>query len=447
MHGNEELRRIETTRIGDLILKILVIGAGGREDAIVWKLHEESAVEKIFVAPGNDGMERFLKVERVQENDNLALAQFAKDKDVDLTFVGPEAPLTNGIANIFQEKNLKIFGPCKNAAQLEGSKIFSKKFMQRYNIPTADFKVFNDFKSAQEGLAKWKVEDEGIVIKADGLAGGKGVVVTKDRTEANTTLHNFMVNEEVSIKSEQILFEKILPGHEVSAFAFCKGDQYFFLGCACDHKRVFDNDQGPNTGGMGCFRDPEWPGPQLVKKIEQCILRPTLEGCIKEGHEFCGVLFMGLMVDEREDPYVVEYNVRLGDPETQTLLPLLDGNLGASLDALIENRWEDIDLKCRDKYSVHVVATSGGYPSINKNPLSLGHAIKFSSEFKDAEIFYAGVKRENEGLVNNGGRVLGVTTIGEFREEARDKAYENIEKVNFKDMHYRTDIGLKGRGF
>lgn len=427
-------------------MKILIVGSGGREDAFAWKFQQEANVEKIYVAPGNPGMKRLDKVEILPLKSNQELFDFAKNQRIDLTFVGPEAPLTEGIADLFQSAGLPIFGPNRLAAQLEGSKIFSKNFMKKYKVPTAAFEVYENFETAMKGLNEWNVETKGIVIKADGLAGGKGVVVTKDRSEAEKTLNDFMINNNVSVKTERILFEEILPGDEVSAFAFCNGQEFFFLGCACDHKRVFDNDKGPNTGGMGCYRDPAWPDKNLIEKIKERVLLPTLNGCKMEGHPFTGVLFMGLMVDEHQDPYVVEYNVRFGDPECQTLLPLLKGNLSKSLLNLLRKDLGGVDLTLSQDFSCHVVATSGGYPTVDQTPMSLGHTISVDGDMEEGILFYAGVKEEGNHLLNSGGRVLGVTSTGNSRDEAREKAYKNLKKIQFKDMHFRKDIGQRERG-
>lgn len=424
-------------------MNILLIGSGGREDAFVWKLSKEEEIKKIYVSPGHDGMTRFSKVTLLPDQSPEDLKDFAKDNAIDLTIVGPEAPLTQGIVDIFQEDGLRIFGPSKRAAQLEGSKIFSKNFMKKNGIPTASFETYDNYQLAVEGLANWPIESEGIVIKADGLAGGKGVVVTKNRSEAEHTLHDFMINPEISVKSDTILFEKVLPGDEVSVFALCKGLDSFYLGSACDHKRVGDNDTGPNTGGMGCFRDPSWPDKSLLKKIEERILRPTLKGCMADGMAYSGFLFMGLMIDELNDPYVVEYNVRLGDPETQTLLPLLEGPLGLFIKEFIDNGTTS-GLSLKDEASVHIVATSGGYPSLDNNPLDLGHKINF----KEEGVFLAGVKKnpDEDGYVNSGGRVLGTTATAKTVDQARERAYELMKEISFKGMHYRSDIALKKRG-
>lgn len=426
-------------------MKVLILGSGGREDAFAWKLSNESQIEKIYVSPGHDGMSRFEKVETIGSFSHEELRDFAKEKKIDLTIVGPETPLTMGIVDLFIDSGLRIFGPSKKAAQLEGSKIFSKNFMKKYEIPTASFETYDNYKDAVAGLSNWPIEEKGIVIKADGLAGGKGVVVTHDRSEAEHTINDFMINPEISVKSDTILFENILPGDEVSVFALCKGLDSFYLGSACDHKRLGDNDTGPNTGGMGCFRDPSWPDLNLLNKIEERILKPTLQGCMAEGMSYNGFLFMGLMIDEKSDPYVVEYNVRLGDPETQTLLPLLDGSLGQFIYDFIDSGSAD-GLSLKDEASVHIVATSGGYPSLDDSPLDLGHSIDLGN-VQDG-IFLAGIKNDENGngYLNSGGRVLGVTVSSSTVDEAREKAYRLMENIKFKGMHYRSDIARRKRG-
>jgi phosphoribosylamine--glycine ligase len=293
---------------------------------------------------------------------------------------------------------------------------------------------------------------KGIVIKADGLAGGKGVVVTYSAEEARETVFDFMQNPEVSIHSEQLLLEEVLPGEEVSCFALCSHENFFFLGSACDHKRVGDGDTGPNTGGMGCFRDRQWPDQALQEKVKERVLKSTLAAMVREGTPFVGFLFMGLMVDDQGEPWVIEYNVRMGDPETQTLLPLLKGDFGSALMTMLNAKGEgltseSINLSLADQDSVHVVLTSGGYPSIGKHSMSLGHEIVINdTEDNEGEVFFAGVKRSGETLVNSGGRVLGVTCTGGSLEECRKNTYNIVEKIKLEDSHYRKDIAAKKRG-
>ncbi len=433
-------------------MKILIIGSGGREDAFAWKFQGESDVSEIFVVPGNDAMTRFSKVklwDTVKDPKDLAIK--AKESGVSLVVCGPEAPLTEGISKFFDDVEIPFFGPNQMGAQLEGSKIFSKEFMHEFKIPTAGFQVHNSYEDALKALELWPMTT-GIVIKADGLAGGKGVVVTYDFDEAKSTLFDFMKDPAVSVKTDRILFEHVLPGEEVSAFAFCNGDEFFFLGMACDHKRVGDGDTGPNTGGMGCYRDLLWPSLSTQEKIINRVLKPTLEGMKRRGNPYKGILFMGLMIDALQDPYVIEYNVRFGDPEAQTLLPLIEGNLSQGLWNLCVHGTFSTPLKLRELASVHVVMTSGGYPSIGKNQMSLKHQIEVPSELLESHedrkiLFMAGVEKNSSGdFINTGGRVLGVTAISENFEDARRESYEATYKISFKDCHYRRDIASARRG-
>jgi len=432
-------------------VRVLIIGSGGREDAFAWKFNGEENVSQIYVSPGNAAIERLVKASCVETLDHSNIVGFCRDNLVDLVVIGPEAPLTEGIVDLLSEHSIHAFGPSKAAAKLEGSKIFSKIFMKENSIPTASFEVYDSFSAASEGLNNWPVEKKGIVIKVDGLAGGKGVVVTKDRQEAEQALFDFMKDPQVSVKTERILFEDILQGEEVSAFALCfqndKGDpDYIFLGSACDHKRVFDNDQGPNTGGMGCYRDPLWPTIKSLDLIEEKVLKPTLKGMKEQGNTFTGFLFMGLMMDGSGCPHVIEYNVRMGDPETQALLPLIEGELSQTLLECVQGRKPD-ELVLSDQASVHVVLTSGGYPSLGKIPMDLGHVIK-EQGVVNGLTFYAGVQNDplNGGLLNSGGRVLGVTSIGSSIDEARELAYAGVSQFSYKGMHYRKDIGKNKRG-
>jgi len=433
-------------------MNILILGSGGREDVFAWKFQQEPTVENIFVVPGHQAMERFSKVTLWDNSlkNTVSLADKAKQYRIDLVICGPEAPLTEGIAASFDRVGIPFFGPSQEAARLEGSKIFSKEFMREFEIPTAGFQVHNSYEDALAALELWPITT-GLVIKADGLAGGKGVVVTFDLEQARQTLHDFMKDPDVSVKTDRILFEHVLPGEEVSAFAFCNGEEFFFLGMACDHKRVNDNDLGPNTGGMGCYRDLNWPSDATRDKIIQRVLKPTLKGMQQRATPFKGILFMGLMIDALEDPYVIEYNVRFGDPEAQTLLPLIEGELSIALKELCEQGRILSPLQLQDKAAVHVVMTSGGYPSIGKHPMSLNHPITLPNNIlegsRETILFMAGVKKdEHQQFYNSGGRVLGVTSINPEFEMARHKAYEAIGAINFKDAHFRKDIGAKRRG-
>lgn len=432
-------------------MRVLILGSGGREDAFAWKFSEEENVTQIYVSPGNPAMQRLAKTNCIENLDHSNIVTFCKESLIDLVVIGPEGPLTDGMVDLLNAHNINAFGPTKEAARLEGSKIFSKTFMKENSIPTANFEVYESYDSASDALKNWPIEDKGIVIKVDGLAGGKGVVVTKDRQEAEQALFDFMKDPHVSVKTERILFEDILEGEEVSAFALCfvnfNGEpDYLFLGSACDHKRVFDHDLGPNTGGMGCYRDPSWPTKNSLNLIENEVLKPTLRGMKQNGNPFTGFLFMGLMLDGKGKPHVIEYNVRMGDPETQTLLPLINGELSQTLLECVLGEKPD-ELNLSDKAAVHVVITSGGYPSLGKNPMDLGHVITEPDKVGGVT-FYAGVQRDPQerGLLNSGGRVLGVTSTGRSIDEARDLAYASITQFSFKGMHYRKDIGSNKRG-
>ncbi len=426
-------------------MNILIIGSGGREDALAWKLCQEQNIKKVYICPGNAGMQRLEKAETIPMGGINELINFSLDNHVHLCICGPEAPLTEGLADHFSKAGIAFFGPSAQAARLEGSKIFSKEFMARHNIPTAKFKVAESYEEAIQIIEKWDFE-KGIVLKADGLAGGKGVVVTHSQEEAKDTIFDFMKNPDVSIKTSRLLLEDILIGEEVSCFGLCAEENFIFLGSACDHKRVGDGDTGANTGGMGCFRDRKWPDQTLQDKVIEQVLKPTLAGLKSEGTPFTGFLFMGLMIDEGGNPWVIEYNVRMGDPETQTLIPLLVGDLGSALFNMV-NGGPSIDLALEDKDSVHVVLTSGGYPSIGKHEMSLGHEIHFVNTDDDkSEVFFAGVRAQGEKLINSGGRVLGVTCVGSSVEDCRKQAYTKMEGIELKDSHYRRDIGERKRG-
>lgn len=427
-------------------MKVLVIGSGGRESAIVWKLSLEENVTKVIVCPGNPGMLEFgPKIELVDAKTNSDYLKLAKDRSVDLTFVGPEGPLVEGIVDIFEEAGHKILGPSKYCAKLEGSKIFSKHFMKSCNIPTARFKVATSYTDACDIIDEWPFSNKGFVIKADGLAGGKGVVVTDDPEIAKKSLYDFMVDQNISVKTTEVLLEEVLEGREASFFALCDGHSYQYLGMACDHKRLLDNDKGPNTGGMGCYHSKSFPDKDIAQKVENNILKKTLDGMRSNSTPYKGILFIGVMIDENNDPYVVEYNVRFGDPETQTLLPLFDGSLSNSLFDAACGKLDQTEfpISMSDKESVHIVMSSRGYPSIGREKMDLGHKITHSALNDSSYLFYAGVKKVGNHLTNSGGRVLGVTTVSENVHEAREVAYSEIDKINFEGAFYRKDIGSK----
>ncbi|MBK26238.1 MAG: phosphoribosylamine--glycine ligase [Halobacteriovorax sp.] len=427
-------------------MKVLILGSGGREHALAWKLSRSSKVDSIIVCPGNPGMEITPKV----STDNLSWKE--KDNFIkrieqlnpDYVVIGPEDPLANGVADWLREKKIPVVGPSAAAAKLESSKIFAKNFMQKYDIPTASFKTVGSVEEGYTYLESLPME-KGIVVKADALAGGKGVVVTDKLDLAKSAVYDFLDNKDCSISTKEILFEEMLRGKELSAFALCDGTNYVTLGYACDYKRVFDNDLGPNTGGMGGYQPQGWPSESVKRKIDE-VFRKTLLGMEKEGNTFNGFLFVGLMI-ENEEINVIEYNVRMGDPETQILMPTLNIDLHDYLKKVANHSLnESIDISSKQKSCVHIVLTSGGYPSIDKTPLNTNNPISYPVEYNDPtdgsiHLFFAGVNRNNKNeLVNSGGRVMGVSAVGSTTEEAKELAYSQIKNFNFKGMHYRQDI-------
>jgi phosphoribosylamine--glycine ligase len=425
-------------------MNVLIIGSGGRESALAWRLLKDDSISRILVSPGNAGMSRMdSRIECLEGQSIDDYLKIAQNNNVDYTFVGPEGPLVAGICNLFDEHDLAIIGPSRDAAELEGSKIFSKIFMEEFEVPTARFKIAKSFEEALAIISDWPFSKNGFVIKADGLAGGKGVVVALSYAEAKDALHSFMVDPSVKIKSPTILLEEVLLGREASFFALCNGDSYQVLGTACDHKRLNDGDEGPNTGGMGCFHDPLWPTEQTCKLIETNILKKTLSGMKKRGTPYKGILFIGVMIDSENIPYVVEYNVRFGDPETQTLMPLIKGDFSQLLHLCANNKL-DSNPNCvslEKKVSVHIVMTARGYPSVGKHEVDSGRVITVDKASCD-HLFYAGVKSEGSDLLTSGGRVLGVTALADTMINARQKAYHGIEHIKFVGSHYRRDIGL-----
>ncbi|TNE99603.1 MAG: phosphoribosylamine--glycine ligase [Deltaproteobacteria bacterium] len=429
-------------------MNIVVIGSGGREHALAKRLISEPGVDKVSVVPGNAGMlDDNLTLVTCNIKDKTDLLNKMEQIKPDLVVFGPEQPLVDGMGEFLEEKGFIVLGASAAAAQLEGSKIFSKEFMFRNDIPTAAFETFNSYELALEGLNSWDVETSGIVIKADELAAGKGVVVTWDMKEAQKTLYDFFMNPDCPVNTKRVLFEKVLKGVELSAFALMDGNTFITLGYACDYKRLQDADKGPNTGGMGCFTPKSWPTDNTKSQIDERVFRPVVEGMKKEGHPFKGILFAGLMIDN-ENVNVIEFNIRFGDPEAQTLLPLLEGDLSKAFDLAARGELSGFEnkLTLSNEASVHIVAASGGYPAMDGKPMNLDNPISIE-QLEDATIFFAGVKEKDGKLVNSGGRVLGVTCTGETIEKAREAAYRQMEKINFDGMIYRSDIasGSDGR--
>lgn len=414
-------------------MKILIIGGGGREHAIAWKLSNEINVKKIYCAPGNAGISQIAECLNINDSDIEKLLQFAKQEQIDLTIVGPEVPLVKGIVDEFEKHGLKIFGPNKECSKLEGSKAYSKEFMIRHNIPTAKHKEYTNIDIAISEIDSFGYP---LVIKADGLAAGKGVVITQDREEAISTLKEMMSDKKFGSAGDKIVIEEFLVGVETSILAFVDNDTITPMVSAKDHKKVYNNEQGPNTGGMGTFSPSEVYTNELAKEIEETVLAKTLEGFKKDNLNYKGILFVGLMITE-DGPKVLEYNVRFGDPETQSVLLRLETDLYKIIESILENRLKDIEIKYKKEEAVCVMLTSGGYPEdYEKGKVISG----LENLDKDIVVFHSATKALENNLVTNGGRVLGISAKGDNVEDAAKKVYENIKKINFEGMHYRTDI-------
>jgi len=417
-------------------VKVLVVGGGGREHAIVWKLAKSPQIDELYAAPGNPGIERLATCVNIAAEDIPGLAEFAKKNNIDLTVVGPEAPLVAGIVDEFKNRGLTVFGPDKAAAQIEGSKIFSKNLMKKYNIPTADYKVFEDPKDA---ISYIDTAPMPIVVKADGLAAGKGVIIAPDRSTAKEAIKTMMIDKAFGKSGSRIVLEEYLEGPEVTVLAFCDGKRAVPMVSSRDHKRVFDNNKGPNTGGMGAVSPAPAYTPEIAEIVERDIIQRTIDAMASEGAPFQGVLYTGLMIT-KNGPKVLEYNCRFGDPEAQVVIPRLKTDLVEVMQAVIDGDLTNAKIEWKSEVAVCVVIASGGYP---------GHyeTGKIISGLDDAEkngsiVFHAGTAEKDGKIITVGGRVLGVTALGKDVDEARKLAYESVSKIRFEGMHYRKDIGL-----
>lgn len=414
-------------------MRILVVGGGGREHAICWKLSNESNVEKIYCAPGNAGISSVAECVNIGDSNIEGLLQFVKENKIDLTIVGPEVPLVEGIVDEFEKENLKIFGPNKNCAKLEGSKAFSKDFMIRHNLPTAKYKEYTDLDKAIEEIDEFGYP---VVIKADGLAAGKGVVIPENREDAIETLKEMMSEHKFGNAGDKIVVEEFLTGVETSILAFVDNDTIVPMASAKDHKKVFEGETGLNTGGMGTFSPSEIYTDELAKEIQEKILDKTLEGFKKDNLDYKGVLFVGLMITE-DGPKVLEYNVRFGDPETQSVLFRLETDLNKIINAILDNNLKNIEIEYSKEEAICVMLTSGGYPEAYEKGKVITGLENLDS---DIVVFHSGTKFDGEDIVTNGGRVIGITAKGNSVKEAADKVYGNIKKISFEGMHYRRDI-------
>lgn len=419
-------------------MKVLIIGSGGRENALVWKIKQSPMVDEVFCVPGNGGIAQLAGCVNIDQTDFIALADFAQDKAIDLTVVGPEAPLVGGIADVFANKNLKVFGPNAEAARLEGSKSFAKEIMKKYGIPTAGASLFDNYAEAVSYLESLKPP---YVIKADGLAAGKGVFIAKTLDEAKAAVKSCLVDKQFGLAGELILIEEHLEGPELSILAFSDGKDVLSMVPAQDYKRAYDNDEGLNTGGMGSYSPVPIVTPSLYGDIVKNIFKPTIAGLASEGIEYRGVIYAGLIITE-DGPKVLEFNVRFGDPETQAILPRLKSDILEPMLACTEGSLSGIRLDWTEESCVTVVLASGGYPGDYK----VGYEIKGLDEASSGEgvtIFHAGTKLKNGKVVTSGGRVLNVSALGKDFTQARERAYAAIDKIHFEDMHYRKDIALR----
>jgi phosphoribosylamine---glycine ligase len=418
-------------------MKILIIGSGGREHALAWKLSQSEKVEKIFTAPGNGGTARLGENVAIKARDIKDLVDFALSRKIDLTVVGPEDPLSLGIVDAFLKKGLLIFGPVKKSAKLESSKVFSKRFMKKFNIPTADFKVFNSFKKA---LAFIKKRSYPLVLKADGLSAGKGVFVCQNKKEAKKALEKIMVKKTFNEAGSRVVVEDCLSGFEVSVICFTDGKKVLPLLSAQDHKAVFNNDKGPNTGGMGAYAPTPLVTKKLMTEISETILKPAVLNMKKLGMSYQGILYAGLMLTS-SGPKVLEFNCRFGDPETQPQLMLLKTDLLKLMLECAKGNLKTKKLLWHKGYSVCVVLASKGYP-LNYNT---GFIIKGlpKKSLADLVVFQSGTKFKKGKLITSGGRVLGITSRSKSLSKAIKKAYNWAEKIKFKNKYYRTDIGQR----
>ena len=412
-------------------VNILVIGSGGREHALYWKLMESPQTEKIYVLPGNPGMGEAINI---SVTDNAAILRFAKEKKIDLVVVGPEIPLINGLVDELEAAGIRTFGPRANAAEIEGSKAFAKNLMKKYGIPTARYEVFTEAESARAYIRK---EGAPIVVKADGLAAGKGVIVAETIQEALDAIDAIMENNSFGDAGTRIVIEEFMEGEEASLLAFTDGKVIRPMISAQDHKRAYDGDKGPNTGGMGTYAPAPVMTAKMTERAVEEILKPTIAAMAKEGRPYHGCLYLGLMVTS-EGPKVVEFNARFGDPETQVVLPLLDGDLVQIMCACTDGTLSGVPIHWKDGAAVCVVLAAGGYPASYEK----GHEVHGIRDAEDtgALVFHAGTAKRDGKIVTNGGRVLSVVGIGEDIASAVKNSYAAVEKISFKDAYYRKDI-------
>jgi phosphoribosylamine--glycine ligase len=422
-------------------MRILVIGSGGREHAIVWKLLQSPRVRAVFCAPGNGGIARVARCIPISPDDQAAIVDFVRKEKIDCVVIGPEGPLASGLSDTLLASGVGVLGPTHEAAQLESSKVFAKDFMARHRIPTAQYATYEDPQSALAFLQSSEARYP-IVIKADGLAAGKGVVVARTVDEAREAIQRIMVDREFGSSGDRIIVEECLEGIEASYIVFTDGDTILPAVAARDHKAVFDNDAGPNTGGMGAYSTDDILGPELEQDVLKRVIRPVIEGMKDEGFPFQGILYAGLMLTSR-GPQVLEFNVRMGDPEGQVILPRLKSDFAELCEALCQRRLKSYKAAWNSGAAVCVVLASGGYPgSFEKGKVITG--LEMAEEDRRVAVFHGGTRLQGDRFVTDGGRVLGVTAVDQDLASAMMSAYEAVNKIHFDAVHCRRDIGLKG---
>ncbi len=418
-------------------MKVLIVGSGGREHAIAWKVSKSPLVDKIYCAPGNAGIAQIAECVPIGAMEFEKLADFAQEKGIDLTVIGMDEPLVGGIVDVFEERGLRVFGPRKDTAVIEGSKVFSKNLMQKYGIPTGAYEIFSD---ADEAVKYLETSKYPIVVKADGLALGKGALICNNFEEAKGAVSTLMLEKQFGASGDRVVVEEFLIGREVSVLCFSDGTTIKTMTSAQDHKRAKDGDQGLNTGGMGTFS----PTPFYTKEVDEfCkkyVYQPTIDAMKQEGRDFKGILFVGLILTE-DGPKVLEYNARFGDPETQVVLPRMKNDIVEVFEACIDGKLDAVDLQFEDNAAVCVILASDGYPEKYEKGFAIGGLNAFDGK-EDYFCFHSGSKLDDEGkIVTNGGRVLGVTALGRDLKEARANAYKATEWVNFENKYMRSDIG------
>ncbi|WP_028558864.1 phosphoribosylamine--glycine ligase [Paenibacillus pinihumi] len=419
-------------------MRLLVVGGGGREHAIVWALKKSEKVSEIYCAPGNAGIAQLAECVPIAVDKFDELVQFSVDHAIDLVVIGPDDPLAAGIVDAFEAKNIPVFGPRKNAAEIEGSKIFMKGLLKKYNIPTAKYETFTDYAEASAYLAEQALP---IVIKADGLAAGKGVTVAFTMEEAQQALQDMMVNKVFGESGDQVVIEEFLEGQEMSILAFVDGETVRAMVPAQDHKPVFDGDKGPNTGGMGTYTPLPHIPQSIVDDAIENIIKPTAKAMVSEGRPFRGVLFAGLMIT-KDGPKTIEFNARMGDPETQVVLPRLKTDLVDIILAALNGRLDQLEIEWSDEAAVCVILASEGYPASYPKGLPIS-GLEEAAKKDGVLIFHAGTAAKDGQFVTNGGRVLGVVGVGSDTADARDRAYAAARTIQFDGVHYRSDIAVK----